>query len=143
MTSQASCPTSFHHVLSLPPRLHPEHLVGLKAHSHDFRGLIYLQFLSDPALVLLGLQFRGRRKSKARAGLDRTSGLTVDQKLELVQKELEDTREEIRHMRANAERDLQHHEVLAPPWAAPLHLGGVTSCWSLKRNPRIFKFVSI
>lgn len=37
--------------------------------------------------------------------------LTVEQKLELVQKELEDTRDEIRHMRANAERDLQHHEV--------------------------------
>ncbi|KAH0501648.1 Coiled-coil domain-containing protein 113 [Microtus ochrogaster] len=57
-------------------------------------------------------QFRSRRKSKARAGLDRTSGLSVDQKLELVQKELEDTREEIRHMRANAERDLQHHEAI-------------------------------
>ncbi|XP_057610081.1 coiled-coil domain-containing protein 113 [Chionomys nivalis] len=58
------------------------------------------------------LQFRSRRKSKARAGLDRTSGLSVDQKLELVQKELEDTREEIRHMRANAERDLQYHEAI-------------------------------
>ncbi|KAK7804465.1 hypothetical protein U0070_022083 [Myodes glareolus] len=57
-------------------------------------------------------QFRSRRKSKARAGLDRTSGLSVVQKLELVQKELEDTREEIRHMRANAERDLQHHEAI-------------------------------
>ncbi|KAL1784737.1 coiled-coil domain-containing protein 113 [Sigmodon hispidus] len=56
-------------------------------------------------------QFRGRRKSKARAG-DRTAGLTIDQKLELVQKELEDTREEIRHMRANAERDLQYHEAI-------------------------------
>lgn len=85
-------------------------------------------FLSDPDLVLLGLQFRSRRKSKARAGLDRTSGLSVDQKLELVQKELEDTREEIRHMRANAERDLQHYEVLPPPWAAPLHLGGGCPC---------------
>lgn len=57
-------------------------------------------------------QFRSRRKSKARSGLDRTSGLSVDQKLELVQKELGDTREEIRHMRANAERDLQHHEAI-------------------------------
>ncbi|XP_036044201.1 coiled-coil domain-containing protein 113 isoform X1 [Onychomys torridus] len=55
-------------------------------------------------------QFRSRRKSKARLG-DR-AGLTVDQKLELVQKELEDTREEIRHMRANAERDLQYHEAI-------------------------------
>lgn len=57
-------------------------------------------------------QFRSRRKSKARSGLDRTSGLSVDQKLELVQKELVDTREEIRHMRANAERDLQHYEAI-------------------------------
>ncbi|XP_008573217.1 PREDICTED: coiled-coil domain-containing protein 113 isoform X3 [Galeopterus variegatus] len=55
-------------------------------------------------------QFRGRRRSKTRTGMDRVSVLTVDQKLELVQKELEDMKEEIRHMRANAERDLQHHE---------------------------------
>ena len=54
-------------------------------------------------------------------GMERVMGLSVDQKLELVQKELEDTKEEIRHMRANAERDLQHHEVGLPvgrpPWA--------------------------
>ncbi|OBS75254.1 hypothetical protein A6R68_14251 [Neotoma lepida] len=56
-------------------------------------------------------QFRSRRRSKARSG-DRAAGLTVDQKLELVQKELDDTREEIRHMRANAERDLQYHEAI-------------------------------
>jgi hypothetical protein len=69
------------------------------------------QIFLYPDLLLLGLQLRSRRKSKARGGLDRTLGLTVEQKLELVQKELEDTRDEIRHMRANAERDLQHHEV--------------------------------
>ncbi|MEJ1276169.1 coiled-coil domain containing 113 [Cricetulus griseus] len=57
-------------------------------------------------------QFRSRRKSKTRTGLDRSAGLTVEQKLDLVQKELEDTRDEIRHMRANAERDLQHHEAI-------------------------------
>ncbi|XP_008573201.1 PREDICTED: coiled-coil domain-containing protein 113 isoform X1 [Galeopterus variegatus] len=57
-------------------------------------------------------QFRGRRRSKTRTGMDRVSVLTVDQKLELVQKELEDMKEEIRHMRANAERDLQHHEAI-------------------------------
>lgn len=69
--------------------------------------------LSDLKLSAAELsQFRSRRKSKARSGLDRTSGLSVDQKLELVQKELGDTREEIRHMRANAERDLQHHEAI-------------------------------
>ncbi|XP_031192857.1 coiled-coil domain-containing protein 113 [Mastomys coucha] len=57
-------------------------------------------------------QLRTRRKSKVRGGLDRMVSLTVEQKLELVQKELEDTRDEIRHMRANAERDLQHHEAI-------------------------------
>lgn len=29
-----------------------------------------------------------------------------------MQKELEDIKEDIRHMRANAERDLQHYEVV-------------------------------
>ncbi|XP_052023173.1 coiled-coil domain-containing protein 113 [Apodemus sylvaticus] len=57
-------------------------------------------------------QLRTRRKSKVRGGLDKMLGLTVEQKLDLVQKELEDTRDEIRHMRANAERDLQHHEAI-------------------------------
>lgn len=57
-------------------------------------------------------QLRSRRKSKIRGGMDRLVGLTVEQKLDLVQKELEDTRDEIRHMRANAERDLQHHEAI-------------------------------
>ncbi|KFO36394.1 Coiled-coil domain-containing protein 113 [Fukomys damarensis] len=57
-------------------------------------------------------QLRGRRKSKFRPGTDRIIGLTVDQKLELVKKELEDTKDEIRHVRANAERDLQYHEAI-------------------------------
>ncbi|ELK38468.1 Coiled-coil domain-containing protein 113 [Myotis davidii] len=57
-------------------------------------------------------QMRGRRKSKSRSGPDRTSSLSVDQKCDLVRKELEDTKEEIRHLRANAERDLQHHEAI-------------------------------
>ncbi|XP_004690575.1 PREDICTED: coiled-coil domain-containing protein 113 [Condylura cristata] len=55
-------------------------------------------------------QLRGRHRSKSR--VDRLIGLSIDQKLELVQKELEDTKDEIRHMRANAERDLQHHEAI-------------------------------
>ncbi|XP_032280412.1 cilia- and flagella-associated protein 263 isoform X6 [Halichoerus grypus] len=55
-------------------------------------------------------QLRGRRRSKSRIGMDRVIGLSCDQKCELVQKELEDMKDEIRHMRANAERDLQHHE---------------------------------
>ncbi|XP_006863688.1 PREDICTED: coiled-coil domain-containing protein 113 [Chrysochloris asiatica] len=57
-------------------------------------------------------QARSRRKSRARSGTDRMIALTVEQKSELVQKELEDTKEEIRHMRANAERNLQHHEAI-------------------------------
>nr|XP_003417143.1 coiled-coil domain-containing protein 113 isoform X1 [Loxodonta africana] len=55
-------------------------------------------------------QLRGKRKPKAR--LDRVITLTVDQKCELVQKELEDTKEELRHLRANAERDLQDQEAI-------------------------------
>ncbi|XP_043292263.1 coiled-coil domain-containing protein 113 isoform X2 [Cervus canadensis] len=57
-------------------------------------------------------QLRSRRKSKSRMGMERVMGLSVDQKFELVQKELEDAKDEIRHMRANAERDLQHHEAI-------------------------------
>ncbi|XP_036296991.1 coiled-coil domain-containing protein 113 [Pipistrellus kuhlii] len=57
-------------------------------------------------------QLRSRRKSKSRSGTDRLTTLSVDQKCDLVRKELEDTKEEIRHLRANAERDLQHHEAI-------------------------------
>ncbi|XP_023565207.1 coiled-coil domain-containing protein 113 isoform X2 [Octodon degus] len=57
-------------------------------------------------------QLKGRHKSKSRPGTERLVGLTVDQKLDLVKKELEDTKDEIRHVRANAERDLQHHEAI-------------------------------
>ncbi|XP_042528792.1 coiled-coil domain-containing protein 113 [Dipodomys spectabilis] len=67
--------------------------------------------LSDIKISAADLaQFRSRRKSKAR--MDRLAGLAVDQKLELVQRELEDTKDEIRHMRANAERDLQDQEAI-------------------------------
>ncbi|XP_025303265.1 cilia- and flagella-associated protein 263 isoform X5 [Canis lupus baileyi] len=57
-------------------------------------------------------QFRGKHRSKSRIGMDHVIGLSCDQKCELVQKELEDMKDEIRHMRANAERDLQHHEAI-------------------------------
>ncbi|XP_006908864.2 coiled-coil domain-containing protein 113 [Pteropus alecto] len=57
-------------------------------------------------------QLRSRRRSKSRIGVDRVTSLSVDQKCELVQKELEDTKEELRHLRANAERDLQYHEAI-------------------------------
>ncbi|XP_029781615.1 coiled-coil domain-containing protein 113 isoform X5 [Suricata suricatta] len=55
-------------------------------------------------------QLRGRRKSKFRTDMDRGLGLSCDQKCEIILKELEDTKDEMRHMRANAERNLQHHE---------------------------------
>ncbi|XP_006878979.1 PREDICTED: coiled-coil domain-containing protein 113 [Elephantulus edwardii] len=57
-------------------------------------------------------QLRARRKSKFRSGIDQVVSLTTNQKYELVQKELEDMKEDIRHMRANAERDLQYHEAI-------------------------------
>ncbi|XP_058563954.1 coiled-coil domain-containing protein 113 isoform X1 [Neofelis nebulosa] len=57
-------------------------------------------------------QLRGRYRSKSRIGVDRAIGLSYDQKCELVLKELDDMKDEIRHMRANAERDLQHHEAI-------------------------------
>ncbi|KAM5207059.1 cilia- and flagella-associated protein 263 isoform 2-T2 [Hipposideros larvatus] len=57
-------------------------------------------------------QLRIRHRSKSRVGEDHMKSLSVDQKCELVQKELEDTKDEIRHLRANAERDLQYHEAI-------------------------------
>ncbi|XP_007122378.1 cilia- and flagella-associated protein 263 [Physeter macrocephalus] len=57
-------------------------------------------------------QLRGRHRSKSRISLERVTGLSVDQKFKLVQKELDDAKNEIRHIRANAERDLQHHEAI-------------------------------
>ncbi|XP_037372346.1 coiled-coil domain-containing protein 113 [Talpa occidentalis] len=71
------------------------------------------QYSRLPEIKITGpefAQFRGRYRSRSHT--DRLRGLIVDQKLELVQKELEDTKDEIRHMRANAERDLQHHEAI-------------------------------
>lgn len=67
--------------------------------------------------------------------MDRLVGLTVEQKLDLVQKELEDTRDEIRHMRANAERDLQHHEVSSSLWVLPLCLWVSTPLPVLGKKP--------
>ncbi|XP_054435062.1 coiled-coil domain-containing protein 113 isoform X1 [Pteronotus mesoamericanus] len=57
-------------------------------------------------------QLRGRHRSKSRQGTDLITCLSVDQKCDLVQKELEDMKEDIRHLRANAERDLQYHEAI-------------------------------
>ncbi|XP_038609999.1 coiled-coil domain-containing protein 113 [Tachyglossus aculeatus] len=57
-------------------------------------------------------QLRNRRKSKSRATAERLISLTVDQKYELGQRELEETKEEIRRMRANSERELQNQEAI-------------------------------
>ncbi|KAK2085157.1 hypothetical protein P7K49_036457 [Saguinus oedipus] len=81
-------------------------------------------------------QFRGRHRTKSRTGVDHGVGLTVDQKLELVQKELEDTKDDLQHMRANAERDLQHHEVHLPPGSAMprLPISALDMFLRLRRN---------
>ncbi|XP_035867793.1 coiled-coil domain-containing protein 113 isoform X2 [Phyllostomus discolor] len=57
-------------------------------------------------------QMRSRHRSKSHPAIERTACLSVDQKCELVQRELEDMKDEIRHLRANAERDLQYHEAI-------------------------------
>ncbi|XP_066874765.1 cilia- and flagella-associated protein 263 isoform X2 [Kogia breviceps] len=57
-------------------------------------------------------QLRGKHRSKSHISRERVTGLSVDQKFKLVQKELDDAKNEIRHIRANAERDLQHHEAI-------------------------------
>ncbi|KAF6287665.1 coiled-coil domain containing 113 [Rhinolophus ferrumequinum] len=66
-------------------------------------------------MKMLGAEFaqlRIRYRSKSRIAMDHVKSLSIDQKCELVQKELEDTKDEIRHLRANAERDLQYHEAV-------------------------------
>ncbi|XP_054856488.1 coiled-coil domain-containing protein 113 isoform X2 [Eublepharis macularius] len=52
---------------------------------------------------------RGRRKSKSRITADRLICLTVEQKCDLAQRELEETREDIQRMKENSERVLQNY----------------------------------
>ncbi|XP_044290126.1 coiled-coil domain-containing protein 113 [Varanus komodoensis] len=52
---------------------------------------------------------RGRRKSKSRLTADRLICLTVEQKCDLAQRELEETKEDIRQMKENSERKLQNY----------------------------------
>ncbi|XP_032086794.1 coiled-coil domain-containing protein 113 [Thamnophis elegans] len=52
---------------------------------------------------------RGRRKSKSRITTDRVICLTVEQKCDLVQRELEETKEDLQLMKENSERNLQNY----------------------------------
>ncbi|XP_007443616.1 coiled-coil domain-containing protein 113 [Python bivittatus] len=52
---------------------------------------------------------RGRRKSKSRLTADRLICLTVEQKCDLAQRELEETKEDIQQMKENSERILQNY----------------------------------
>ncbi|XP_026549196.1 coiled-coil domain-containing protein 113-like, partial [Notechis scutatus] len=56
-----------------------------------------------------GLQPRGRRKSKSRITVDRVICLTVEQKCDLVQRDLDETKEELQLMKENSERSLQNY----------------------------------
>ncbi|KAH0619436.1 hypothetical protein JD844_000050 [Phrynosoma platyrhinos] len=51
---------------------------------------------------------RGRRKSKSRIPTERLICLTVEQKCDLAQRELEETKEDIQRMKENSERILQN-----------------------------------
>ncbi|XP_061449664.1 coiled-coil domain-containing protein 113 isoform X1 [Rhineura floridana] len=52
---------------------------------------------------------RGRRKSKTRITTDRLVCLTVEQKCDLAQRELEETKEDIQRIKENSERILQNY----------------------------------
>ncbi|XP_058011663.1 coiled-coil domain-containing protein 113 isoform X4 [Ahaetulla prasina] len=52
---------------------------------------------------------RGRRKSRSRITTDRVICLTVEQKCDLVQRELEETKEDLQLMKENSERSLQNY----------------------------------
>ncbi|XP_048371247.1 coiled-coil domain-containing protein 113 isoform X2 [Sphaerodactylus townsendi] len=52
---------------------------------------------------------RSRRRSKSRVATDRLICLTVEQKCDLAQRELEETKEDIQRMKENSERVLQNY----------------------------------
>ncbi|XP_067406201.1 cilia- and flagella-associated protein 263 isoform X2 [Emydura macquarii macquarii] len=61
----------------------------------------------------LGLgQSRARRKSKSRAATDRFIGLTVEQKNNLAQRELDETKEEIQQTKEDSERIIQNYQAV-------------------------------
>ncbi|XP_062997090.1 coiled-coil domain-containing protein 113 [Elgaria multicarinata webbii] len=62
------------------------------------------------SLDLGQLQYvRGRRKSKSRITADRLMCLTVEQKCDLAQRELEETKEDVQRIKENSERTLQNY----------------------------------
>uniref|UniRef100_A0A670YFL4 Cilia- and flagella-associated protein 263 n=1 Tax=Pseudonaja textilis TaxID=8673 RepID=A0A670YFL4_PSETE len=52
---------------------------------------------------------RGRRKSKSRITVDRVICLTVEQKCDLVQRDSDETKEDLQLMKENSERSLQNY----------------------------------
>ncbi|XP_053904523.1 coiled-coil domain-containing protein 113 isoform X1 [Malaclemys terrapin pileata] len=57
-------------------------------------------------------QTRTRRKSKSRATADRFIGLTVEQKNDLAQRELDETKEEIQRTKGDSERIIQNYQAV-------------------------------
>ncbi|XP_065272921.1 coiled-coil domain-containing protein 113 [Emys orbicularis] len=57
-------------------------------------------------------QTRARRKSKSRAAADRFIGLTVEQKNDLAQRELDETKEEIQWTKGDSERIIQNYQAV-------------------------------
>ncbi|XP_032640997.1 cilia- and flagella-associated protein 263 [Chelonoidis abingdonii] len=57
-------------------------------------------------------QTRTRRKSKSRAAADRFIGLTVEQKNDLAQRELDATKEEIQQTKGDSERIIQNYQAV-------------------------------
>uniref|UniRef100_A0A8C3XL19 Cilia- and flagella-associated protein 263 n=1 Tax=Chelydra serpentina TaxID=8475 RepID=A0A8C3XL19_CHESE len=55
---------------------------------------------------------RPRRKSKSRVAADRFIGLTVEQKNELAQRELDETKEEIQQTKGDSERIIQNYQAV-------------------------------
>ncbi|XP_068812290.1 cilia- and flagella-associated protein 263 isoform X3 [Struthio camelus] len=63
---------------------------------------------SSPEMI----QTRGRYKSKSRGPTDRFVGLTVEQKCELAERELEETKDEIQRLKEDSEQTIQNLEDL-------------------------------
>jgi len=57
------------------------------------------------------LQTHGRYKSKLQCATDYSAGLTVEQKCELAERELSETKDEIQRMKEDSEKTLQYLEV--------------------------------
>ncbi|XP_068812287.1 cilia- and flagella-associated protein 263 isoform X1 [Struthio camelus] len=63
---------------------------------------------SSPEMI----QTRGRYKSKSRGPTDRFVGLTVEQKCELAERELEETKDEIQRLKEDSEQTIQNLEAV-------------------------------